>query len=269
VNVTLEPDSFRRIVVTLDGSAAGPAALDIAVRLAAALDAQLEGVFVEDVNLVRLADLPFLREVRAHSLVEQAISAESLLRDLRVLARQAEQTLLQAAAARGVSCSFRTWRGHTGLESLSSSFEADILTLGGAGARAAYRSLSLLPRQAPRASVFETVDVLFGDTPQGRKALVVACHLAANLDARINVLLPADAGNVATLEGRVKSVLAAHGVSRAVIMAVDTGDPQALVARVGRSANRVVVVGGDNPLLRQGGLARWRETLAGPLLVVR
>ena len=54
----------RRIVVALDASSHSHAALAAAVALAGRLQAELQGIFVEDVNLLRLAELPFAREVR-------------------------------------------------------------------------------------------------------------------------------------------------------------------------------------------------------------
>ena len=56
-------DSGTRIVVGLDTSLIAREALSLAARLAASVDARLKGVFVEDENLLSLADLPFAREV--------------------------------------------------------------------------------------------------------------------------------------------------------------------------------------------------------------
>ncbi len=54
---------IRRILVALDASGASLAALDAAARLAATLEAELLGLFVEDEDLLRLAGLPCAREV--------------------------------------------------------------------------------------------------------------------------------------------------------------------------------------------------------------
>ena len=50
----LEP-TIRRILVALDASPHSQAALQAASELAAALKAELVGIFVEDVNLLHLA----------------------------------------------------------------------------------------------------------------------------------------------------------------------------------------------------------------------
>src|SRR3989304_3336351 len=51
----------KRIVVALDTGSLSRAAIETAARLAIGLRAELEALFVEDVNLRRLAALPFAR----------------------------------------------------------------------------------------------------------------------------------------------------------------------------------------------------------------
>ena len=55
--------SIKRILVALDASAANRTALQTAALLASELQAELQALFVEDINLLRLAELPFAREV--------------------------------------------------------------------------------------------------------------------------------------------------------------------------------------------------------------
>ncbi|MGB7837261.1 MAG: universal stress protein, partial [Terrimicrobiaceae bacterium] len=55
--------NIRRILVALDASAHSRAALEAACELALGLDAELSGLFVEDINLLRLAQLPFASEI--------------------------------------------------------------------------------------------------------------------------------------------------------------------------------------------------------------
>ena len=160
----LEPPAIRRIVVTLDNSESAQSVLDVAVRLAAVLGAELEGVFVEDINLIRLSGLPFLREIRVWSLAEEGISTQSMQRDLRALARQAERVFLEAAQAMGVGCTFRVWRGHASVETLSASFEADIISLRG-GPTLLYHARPLMNTRSPAASI----NVLFSASPAGRQ----------------------------------------------------------------------------------------------------
>ncbi|RMF77434.1 MAG: universal stress protein, partial [Nitrospirae bacterium] len=88
--------AFRRIVVAVDASADSLAAVRAAARLAEALSAELHGLFVEDANLVRLARLPFAREVRL-SAAPRRLEAAALERELRALAAQARQAFEEEA----------------------------------------------------------------------------------------------------------------------------------------------------------------------------
>ena len=65
--------TIRRILVALDASRHSLAALEAASELAEALKAELVGIFVEDVNLLYLAGLPFAREVRYLSGVDRPL----------------------------------------------------------------------------------------------------------------------------------------------------------------------------------------------------
>ena len=57
----------RRILVAVDASHHSIAALEAAVELATRFQAELLGLYVEDINLLRLAQLPFGREVGTFS----------------------------------------------------------------------------------------------------------------------------------------------------------------------------------------------------------
>ena len=54
---------IERVLVTLDAVSENRTAIDTAVRVAARTGMPLHGLFVEDQDLLRLADLPFARQV--------------------------------------------------------------------------------------------------------------------------------------------------------------------------------------------------------------
>ena len=55
--------SIRRIMVALDASPRNVEMIEIAAKLAARMGSELIGLFVEDINLLRMADLPFASEI--------------------------------------------------------------------------------------------------------------------------------------------------------------------------------------------------------------
>lgn len=267
--LTKAPEPIRRIVVTLESCERERTALDIAVRAAAALGAELEGVFVEDINLIRLSGLPFLREVRAWSLIEQGLSTQTMERELRTLARQAEHMFLEAARAMGVAASFRVWRGRATVETFEASFGADILTVRG-GPRSFHRCLSA--RQF-RLSVTRPppspVNVLYSASPAGDRALGAACSLARSQGAGVHVLLAVQATSASDPQARAEKIVAQAGLA-ARFTHLGEGDV-AGVARAVRATgtDSVLVAPATHPLFEHGGVSRCLEALPCPVLFVR
>jgi len=124
--------NLRRILVALDASAHSLAALEAAADLAAAMQAEMEGLFVEDINLIRLASLPCASEVR-HTATLAALDLEQMERALKAQAAEARQALASAARRARVQWSFRVARGHVAHEVLAAAGAADLVTLGKQG----------------------------------------------------------------------------------------------------------------------------------------
>jgi hypothetical protein len=118
---------IRRIVVAVEGGRRGRAALEAAATLAARMHAELLGMFVEDVNLLHLAGLPFAREVGAASVTRRALDVAGMERSLRALASEAQRTLETLAARAPVPWSFRVARGSLMAELLAAAGEGDLL----------------------------------------------------------------------------------------------------------------------------------------------
>lgn len=66
---------------------------ELVARLAKELEAELLGLFIEDVELLRFASLPFAREIGTASVESRALDLASLERQLRAQARALEQAL--------------------------------------------------------------------------------------------------------------------------------------------------------------------------------
>jgi hypothetical protein len=121
--------TVRRIVIACD------AACDIrlAVEEGAALAvrwkaAALHGVFLEDVNLFRLAGLPFGRQTTLSSAVSESLRAADLEELSSVLSAAMRRELAQAAAQRGLEWSFGVVRDLPSVAALAG-IEGDILVV--------------------------------------------------------------------------------------------------------------------------------------------
>lgn len=261
---------IRRIVVTLDSTEAGRPALDIALRLAAAAGAELEGVFVENADLIRLSALPFLREVRPWSLAEEVLDTQRMQRDLRVLARQAEAMLMQASRAVGIGCSFRIWRGHTAEELWRTATDADILSVRAGGSAPAHTVIAARVTRHGLTATTDTpvsVNVLLGDSLASERALTTACLLATAPGTSLRVLLPA--AGAPQSPARFGEILASCGQQAEFVVLADNS-PAALAAALrARGGNTVLVADSDHPLFATAGISAWLDQLTGSVLLVR
>src|SRR5262245_63946763 len=205
----LEP-TIRRILVALDASPHSQAALEAASELAVVLKAELVGIFVEDVNLLRLAGLPFAREVGYPSGTDRPLDGPSMERELRIQAEQARQTLAGVAGRRQLRWSFRVVRGQVTAELLTAAQEADLLALGraswastrrvrlGGTARevAAQALRPVLLSQQGRA-ISQPVQLAYDGSPAARRGLAVAARIASMTGGQLTVMVIADASDIA------------------------------------------------------------------------
>jgi nucleotide-binding universal stress UspA family protein len=266
----LEQHTIRHIVATLDATESGLPALQAAVRLAAVTGAGLEGVFVEDINLIRLSGLPFLREVRPWSLAEEAFSTQRMQSELRSLARHAERMLEQAAREMGVPWTFQVWRGRAGAASLAQAFGADILSLPPVCSLFYSRGRDkkqALERQP--GEVETSISVLFSDTEQALRALTIACSLARDMGACLIVLLPEiQSQDLAGLKNKALAILELHAQTARFVRITGT-DVRSLVQAAGAPGSNTLITEVEHPLLQQAGLEQCLQALFRPVLLVR
>ncbi|QSR89597.1 universal stress protein [Methylacidiphilum caldifontis] len=103
--------------------------LNNAALLAAKLEAELLGLFVEDINLLRLSSLPFAYETETHSAITRPLHAESLLRRFRRMASQMEERLSHVAQQLNVPWSFQVSRGILWIELVEAAKNCDLIVV--------------------------------------------------------------------------------------------------------------------------------------------
>ena len=186
--------AYRRVVVALDSSRASRSALDASAGLAAGLGAELVGLFIEDVNQLRLGALPFTRLVGPGPLSSD-VDVRTIERSMRRAAAEARTALERLAAARAVPVpvSFRVVRGAIARELGAAAEPADLIVVEesalGRAARSALTSggASVLCLCAGADGVKEVV-VAFGESEQDRRALDAALRVARATDRTLTVL---------------------------------------------------------------------------------
>lgn len=118
--------SIRRITVVQE-SAQAARGLDAVAETAAALEAELAGLFVENVELLHFAGLPFAREIGAFS--ARALDVRTMERRLRSQAEEARRALAAAAEGKPLRWSFRVERGSVPEQVRGALAETDLVVL--------------------------------------------------------------------------------------------------------------------------------------------
>ncbi len=283
---TLEPSSperrFRRILVALDDSPHSRAALDMAVQLAADLEAELEGLFIKDENLLRAAQLPFAEEVRTHSVSPKSLTDRRVERQLRYQAERAEAALQEATEQAEVSYHFQVAEGHVTRELLRAAEETDLLAMGKTSTRSSRRRLgstseALLsecstPVLVLRRAVQHRQPILtyYDGSEAAQSALRVAAQLATQGATHpLKVFLPAtDAEETEQLRAEVEKEYDNRVAQLEVrpLTEVELNRVATLARREGRGL--FVMPGGCSPLSDKP-LQQFLYELDRPLLVVR
>ncbi len=103
--------SHGGVVLAADAGGYSAASVNLAVAMAATAGGLLQGLFVEDEDLLQVSGLPCAREITLTTATERSTSSEQIQRSLGLVARQFRQTLQREAQASRVSWSFDTMRG--------------------------------------------------------------------------------------------------------------------------------------------------------------
>jgi nucleotide-binding universal stress UspA family protein len=129
----MKSNLIRHIAVALDCSPHSIASLTAAAELARRMHADLRGIFVEDINLLRMAELPCSHEIRIYNADPEKIELLQLERSLRLQAKEAQNALQRIAGELMVEHSFKVYRGLVPAEVILAAHEADLLVLGRSG----------------------------------------------------------------------------------------------------------------------------------------
>ncbi|MDH3671924.1 MAG: universal stress protein [Gammaproteobacteria bacterium] len=252
----------RRIVVALDASDDSLAALQAASKLAADLQAELLGLFVEDINLLRLAELPVAREVVYASRSARALDLSRLERALRMQAAELERALANAAETTNVRWSFRVARGHVATEVLATAEEADMLVLGrigrspsrraglGSTAHAAAEASCTVVLLERGVSLGRRVVVLFDGSEGAVRSLATAARLAGeNEQDLIVAICDQDSQGSNRLRAQSRDWLREQG-RQARFRSVDRR-AASLIDIVRQERAQVLLVAADHPLAQR------------------
>lgn len=153
------------VLLSVESTSISLLTIDIAVAIAASIPARLQGFFVENEDLLRVASLPFSREISLTTAQEQPTDLEQMRRSIEAMAAKYKNKLQKTAQASNVPWSFDYVRRSAAI---------DQTTRSGA-------SYTIVDRSAP-------VFMLRKQNRPGRRVLLLADH-SAQLEHALHVLL--------------------------------------------------------------------------------
>jgi nucleotide-binding universal stress UspA family protein len=278
-NDVVEAD-LRRILVALDSSRESLDALEAAVRVAARMQAELTGLFVEDVDLINLAALPFAREIALSGSGGRKLDPVTVEKAWKSQAAAARRALENAARQASLRWSFRVARGRVEHEVVAACGEADLVALGkairpltrrarlGSTARAvtagAPTAVLLAGGPAP-ASHSSRVMVSYDGSACSKRALALAVRLARNDGGDLAVFLLPGGHDRDTLQQEVVARTAEQGLT----LSFRAVEPADLASAFRLEHGGLLVLGADCLPVDADSLAGLVEAANCPVLLIR
>ncbi|TDJ19289.1 MAG: hypothetical protein E2O65_04400 [Gammaproteobacteria bacterium] len=269
-------DTTTPIVVAINAARRCRETLEMATALAVSVGADLEVVFVEDANLLRLADLPVTREIDWISGIIRELDSRRMLRSLHCEARQLRRELTRIGRASSVRSTLRVVRGHYLTEALAASASVDLTFVHSArrplpgehppSARARPGTAGPALGRAHRAAGRKPLWTLFDGSPASGRALAVAATLARTLACHLVVVLPVS--GVDEIERRKREVqTAADKVTLRYLVVADNRFFQPGKAPAPNTGS-LLVLARNSPDLEDSAAQSYLESLTIPVVLV-
>jgi nucleotide-binding universal stress UspA family protein len=259
-----------RILLALDSPETHAGALACVCQLAATMEAEIAGLFVEDINLLRLAELPFSRQVRHASRAHQPLSAADVERQLRARGNAARKALETAAGRAGVPWTFKVTRGVMANRLIEAANRADLVAFGEMRCSLLARGdLNQLASRTPsrRAPDQSPVVVTYDRSAAAARALDVAQRIARAEGRGLIVLLVAGTKDGAEkLRARAGRQLSGQSARFERLIEPKIND---VVDAVRQLRAGTAVLEGGKTVLEQRAIQALIDRLDCPVLIVR
>jgi len=215
--------TVARVVAALDATSYAAETLQAVVELAARFSAEAAGLFIEDINLLRLCDLPVTRHLGTFS-GDAGIALGDMEEQLRSLAADAEAALKAAAGAHHLPWSFQILRGVPAKELTAATAPRDLLVVGhgrefrglplrlGSGLHEAIRRSTRSTLQVPKSPVLrQPIAVVLAGSPLLRRTLSAAVRLGDASARQLDVVVIGDSGAAEATKREAAAWLGAQG----------------------------------------------------------
>lgn len=182
--------SIDRILLAIDASVQGEEVLETAFETAALLEARLLALFVEDVNLVRLAGLPFAKELDRASGTVRGLDANGMKHALQADAQRFQKRLTEASERRKVSVSMKVVRGRCTSAAMEMAGKGDVVILSNLPRASSLAAGTAAPgRMARRTLMTWPVWAVYDGSPEAERGLALGAGLAQRFHSELVVFV--------------------------------------------------------------------------------
>jgi hypothetical protein len=265
-----------RVIVAVGSTSPDPSTLAAAAQLAQLVDGELAALFVEDVNLLRLAELPIAFESSAALPTARPLQVADVERAFKKEAHEFKRALTEIASALQLDFTFDVVRGKPASVLFEAATERDLVVLAGAAARAlTHHTPAKIVRHALRAAASgvksrraQPVAAVLQSGACVQRVLAVAHGLAIESGAElILVLAPGDAHN-APLTAMVERWLEEQGASARIVV-LPNSVPENVAKLVAEAGSQLLIWPGDGNLEFASAVEPLLAAISCPLIVVR
>jgi hypothetical protein len=275
-------ETTTTIVVAVNAGRRCARTLELAASLATNAGADLEVVFVEDADLLRLADLPVTFEIDRISGMSRKMDARSMLRALRCEVQQVHREIARLGRNTSLRARVRVVRGHYLTEALAASAHGGVTFVHGARrplpgdflpatpapsmAPAMTMGVAWAHRGSERLAARRPLWTLFDGSPASVRALKVALLLSRGVPGKLMVLLPGRGGD--ETEGRKREAQALAGAAHLQFLDVGQDWLSQLRRALAPGADSLLVLARKSPALDDSDARSYLETLSIPVVLV-
>lgn len=196
--------AINRILVALDTSTANRHILQAAITLANRLNAQLNALFIEDADLLKAAELPFVREVTYGSSSGKTMNVAGMERSIASQTARLRKLVETIAQQNQIKIPFDVLRGNVAHELCNTPGRSDLLVIGkntltlGKSQKIGSITRLVLSSAGCNLAVLQygcnierPVVVSFSGSEASQRALLLAIELAHEDHNQLIVILPA------------------------------------------------------------------------------
>lgn len=271
--------TIKRILVALDASEANRSALLAAVSLANQLKAELQALFVEDINLLRLAALPFAREITAGAHFKRQLDVSAMEKQLHAQVERLRRFVETTAQQQQLKVEFKVLRGEIASAIQTAAQEMDLLVIGknaqllrqslriGKVAQGILSAMNCNVMLLQYGSMLvRPVAVFYDGSAAAERALQLAMQLAQDDHKQLTVVYPT--GTQARLQPQVETLITPPGFA-AEHIELASNTPQAIQHTLTRSKSRIFVMVATQATIKPDELLSLLQETATPVLLVR